>query len=80
MPLKKRVLVSYSTEHLLKKDKVRFFYALNGRDVLEGILKRTKTERLGRSVLMLRPEHLKEYREFLGYWKCQWREMSIFMK
>ena len=79
MALKPFVLLAYSTEHLLKKDKVRFFYALHGRNT-EGILERTGTIRLGRSVLMIKSKHLSEYREFLSYWKCQWKELSIFTR
>jgi hypothetical protein len=76
----KRVLISYSTTHLAKKDKVRFFYALNGRPGGEGILQRTATERIGRAVLSVRPEHLDEIHEFLDYWKCQWVEVTILLQ
>jgi hypothetical protein len=77
--LKKFILLSYSTEHLLKKDKVRFFYALNGR-TSEGIIPRTKTKRIGRSVLLISPKYVEDYRGFLRYWKCDWKELNIFTK
>ncbi len=77
--LKKYVLLSYSTAHLSKTDKVRFFYALNGRTT-EGILHRTKTKRIGRTVILVSPQHLEEIREFLQYWKCQWKELNILLQ
>jgi hypothetical protein len=77
---RRRVLISYSTEHLPKKDKVRFFYALNGRGGFEGILPRTGTEHLGRAVLMIKDSHMEEFREFLNYWKCKWMELNIVLK
>jgi hypothetical protein len=61
----------------MKKDKVRFFYALNGRNKSPGIIQRTKTERVGRTVLSIRPEQLQEIHDFLRYWKCEWKEVPI---
>ena len=40
------VLFTYSTIHLLKKDKIRFYYALKGRDGKSGIVKRDKIDHL----------------------------------
>jgi len=80
MSSKQRVLISYSTSHLLKKDKVRFFYALNGRNDMKGILPRTRAEHLGRAVLMIKPQHANEFHEFLSYWKCEWRELNLLLK
>jgi hypothetical protein len=77
--MKKQVLVSYSTSHLLKKDKVRFFYALNGRNRNPGIIQRTKTKRIGRTVLAVLPEQLGYFHEFLRYWKCKWREVTVLI-
>jgi len=80
MSSKQRVLISYSTSHLLKKDKVRFFYALNGRNEMKGILPRTRAEHLGRAVLLIKLQFTQEFRDFLSYWKCEWKELNIWMK
>jgi hypothetical protein len=80
MQNRERVLIGYSTSHLLRKDKVRFFYALNGRKDFKGILPRTRAEHIGRAVLLIKPEHIIEFRDFLAYWKCQWRELNILLK
>lgn len=74
-----RVLFTYSTEHLLKKDKVRFFYALKGRGDSKGIVERCKIEHLGRTVLLV-PEHFAaEVDEFLKYWKCAYQKREVLV-
>ena len=40
------VLFTYSTEHLQKKDKVRFYYALKGRDGKTGVVKKYRIDHL----------------------------------
>ena len=75
-----RVIFSYSTEHLASSGKVRFFYALNGRNNLKGLLDRTKTERVGRAVLIVRPNFVIEMRDFLNYWKCKWKELPVMVE
>ncbi|MFH1510454.1 MAG: hypothetical protein ABIF10_02085 [Candidatus Woesearchaeota archaeon] len=77
--LKEHVLLSYSTEHLQKKDKVRFFYALNGRTE-KGLIERTKAERVGRTVLMASPKYLQEFKEFFSYWKCSWKSIHLLAR
>jgi hypothetical protein len=67
-----KTIFSYSIEHLLKKDKIRFYYALKGRDGKSGIVKRCRIEQLGRAVLFVSGEAEKEVQEFLEYWKCKY--------
>ncbi|GAG01406.1 unnamed protein product, partial [marine sediment metagenome] len=62
---KDMVLFSYSTRHLLKKDKVRFYYALKGRDGKSGIVKLCKIDHLGRAVLLVPVKFAQEVEEFL---------------
>ncbi len=50
-------IYTYSTVHLLKKDKVRFYYALKGRDGKSGIVKQFRVIHLGRTVLMVDEKH-----------------------
>lgn len=77
--LKEYMLFSYSTEHLAKKDKVRFFYALNGRTE-KGLIDRTKAKRLGRTVLMAGLKSVPEYKDFFDYWKCRWKSIHMLAR
>ncbi|MBW2984272.1 hypothetical protein KY361_04105 [Candidatus Woesearchaeota archaeon] len=74
------VLFTYSTEHLLKKDKVRFYYALKGRDGKTGIVKRYRIDHLGRTVLLVPIKFSKEVTEFLELWKCRFKTKEVLIK
>lgn len=63
------VLYSYSTECLSKTDKVRFYYALKGRDGRSGIVRRTKTFHIGKTVLLAPFRADEDLKMFLTYWK-----------
>ena len=76
--LKRRIIFSYSTRHLAQKDKVRFFYALKGRNGKEGIIGRINIEQLGKTVLLIEAGKAAELREFLTYWKCAVREKEVW--
>lgn len=78
--LKPAVIFTYSTEHLAKKDKVRFYYALKGRDGRSGIVKAAQIRQLGRTVLMVPEAKAVFVAEFLEYWKCERRQRSVFVK
>ena len=75
-----QVLFSYSTKHLLKKDKVRFYYALKGRDGKTGIVNSYKIEQLGRAVLLVSVEFAAEVEEFLKYWECKYDRKEVLVK
>ncbi len=75
-----KAIFSYSIEHLLKKDKIRFYYALKGRDGKSGIVKRCRIEQLGRAVLFVSKEYEKEVKEFLDYWKCKYRIKKVLVE
>ncbi|MBD3355326.1 hypothetical protein GF361_05060 [Candidatus Woesearchaeota archaeon] len=74
------VLFSYSTKHLLKKDKVRFYYALKGRDGKSGIVKSCKIDHLGRTVLLVPEKYAEEVEEFLKFWKCKFDKKEVLIK
>ena len=74
------ILFSYSTEHLLKKDKVRFYYALKGRDGKSGIVKYCKIDHLGRTVLLVPFKFAQEVEEFLQLWKCKFEKKEVLVK
>ena len=73
-------IFTYSLEHLQKKDKVRFYYALKGRDGKTGIVKAYKIEQLGRAVLLANAKFRKSLHEFLEFWKCRFREKEVLIK
>ncbi len=75
-----KVIFTYSTEHLLKKDKVRFYYALKGRDGKTGIVKRCKIEQLGRTVLLVPEKFASEVDDFLRYWKCEYQQRRVLVE
>jgi hypothetical protein len=77
---KESVIFTYSIEHLLKKDKIRFYYALKGRDGKTGIVKEVKIEQLGRAVLLVSAEHEKQVAEFLEYWKCEFKTKRVLVE
>lgn len=78
--LVEKVIFTYSTEHLLKKDKVRFYYALKGRDGKTGIVKRCRIEQLGRTVLLVLKKHEKDVDGFLQYWKCAYDKLRVWVE
>lgn len=74
------VLFSYSTEHLLKKDKIRFYYALKGRDGKSGIVKDYHIEQPGRTVLLVPEVYAKDTEKFLNQWECKFDKKEVLVK
>ena len=74
------VLFSFSTKHLAKKDKVRFFYALKGRNGKQGAVQRYEVEHLGRGVLLVPAVHAAKVSEFLTFWKCAYTQKEVWLK
>lgn len=75
-----RIIFTYSTEHLAKKDKVRFYYALKGRDGKSGIAKQYKIEHLGRAVLLVNVKFERQVEEFLSMWNCRFRKRRVLVE
>ena len=67
-----RILFVYSTKHLKKKDLVKFFYALKGRNKSPGIIQRTNSEFLARSIISTSIENKKEFQDFFDFWGCSY--------
>jgi len=74
---KEAIIYTYSLTHLPKKDKVRFFYALKGRNGKKGIIERLQLEQLGRTVLLVQINKEKEVDEFFAYWKCKTKKKRV---
>ncbi len=77
---KEMVLFTYSTKHLLKKDKIRFYYALKGRDGKSGIVKSCDVDHLGRTVLLVPIKFAQEVKEFLELWECKFESKEVLIK
>lgn len=73
------IIFTYSTEHLEKKDKVRFYYALKGRDGKSGLVKNFNINHLGRTVLMARRDHEEDIDDFFKIWKCEYNKTFVMV-
>jgi len=71
------VIFTYSSKGLSKKDKVRFYYALKGRNSNEGILKRTNTKFLAKGALLSPISSKDEIEEFFSVWKIPFKEIVV---
>jgi len=77
---KEMTIFSYAISHLKNSDKVRFYYALKGRDGRSGIIKTLNIFQFGKTVLMVSREHEKEMDEFLGLWKCTYQKKQVLIE
>lgn len=75
-----QVLFTYNTLHLKIKDKVRFYYALKGRDGKSGIIKRFNIEQLGRTVLLVEKKFEKDIDLFFKVWKCKYKKKKLLVE
>ena len=73
-------LFTYHISHLNKSDKVRFYYALKGRDGKSGVLKTYCVEQLTKTVLLVPPEFSTSIKEFLSYWKCSVESHEVLVR
>lgn len=73
-------IFSYSISHLQKKDKVRFYYALKGRDGRSGIIHDLKIHQFGKTVLFVSKKNEEHVKEFLEFWKCKYKSMKVFVE
>lgn len=78
--LVKKVIFTYSTEHLAQKDKVRFYYALKGRDGISGIIVAFNIEQLGKTVLLVDADREADVTEFLEFWKCEYQKKMVYLE
>ncbi|MBW2994851.1 hypothetical protein KY312_00725 [Candidatus Woesearchaeota archaeon] len=64
----------------MQKDKVRFYYALKGREGKSGIVHDYSIEKLGRTVLLLDAKHEKDIHDFFVLWECPFSIKKIDVK
>jgi hypothetical protein len=77
---KEKVLFTFSTQKFLKKDKIRFYYGLKGRDGKSGIVKATKAEHLGSAVILVDIKHEKEWEDFFNLWKIPFQKKRVLVE
>lgn len=73
-------IFTYKTDHLAHKDKVRFYYALKGRDGKSGILKYTKARHLGPTVLLVSSSTSQTVENFLNDWECIFQRKEVLLE
>lgn len=75
-----RVLFTYSLSHLSNSDKIRFYYALKGRDGKSGIVKDYHITQLGRTVLLVPGPFGNDVESFLKLWKCSMTRKQVMIE
>ncbi len=76
--LKEKILFTFSTQEFLKKDKIRFYYALKGRDGKSGLVSATKSEHLGSAVILVDAKHDQEWQDFFNLWKIKFTRRKVY--
>ena len=71
------VLFWYKLENLKSIDKIKFSYALRGRNRKGGILREVKGEYLGKGCMMVPVENEDEIREFFARWNISFSRRRI---
>ena len=66
-----RHIYIYTSSHLTPTERVKFFYALKGRNGKSGILDSTQSSFLAKSVISVSVTNTKEIEAFLKTWKCK---------
>ena len=77
--LVERLLYTYSISHLHPRDKVRFFYALKGRNSKEGIIDSLGIIQLGKTVLVSYPRDEGALSSFLSSWGCPFSLLPVLL-
>lgn len=73
-------IFTYSTRHLNNSDKVRFYYALKGRDGKSGILKKYVREQIAKTALLVLKKNNLPIEEFLKIWQCKYKKRRIYIE
>lgn len=75
---KRMTIFTYSLDHLMPKERTKFYYALNGRTTV-GVLKQTDSIHLGRSVLITSESNTQELIEFFKLWGCKHKTLKVLI-
>lgn len=74
------VLYHYSTRFLSNSNKVRFFYALKGRDGKSGVVKDYGIEFLSKGILLVSIRYSDEIESFLDLWKLPYKKRMMILE
>ncbi|MBS3144875.1 hypothetical protein J4208_04800 [Candidatus Woesearchaeota archaeon] len=75
-----KFLFTYSLTHLTASDKIRFYYALKGRDGKTGVVKEYHIAQLGRTVLLVPSPFAADVESFLKLWKCSMTKKQVMIE
>ena len=70
-------LFRFTLDGLPRKERVRFQYALKGRDMKSGLLKELNGEQWGAWVIAVPIQHTYRFREFLELWEVKYEAFTI---
>ncbi|NPA47389.1 MAG: nucleotidyltransferase domain-containing protein [Thermococci archaeon] len=70
-------LFRFTLEGLQRKDRVRFQYALKGRNMKSGLLKDLNGEQWGAWVIVVPIQHTYRFKEFLERWNIKYEAFTI---
>lgn len=71
-----RITFLYSTYSLKKTELVKFFYALKGRNKNPGIIQRTDSKFLAKSIIDTSIENKSEFEEFFKFWNVDYETIT----
>lgn len=75
-----KTIFTYTTTHLSPTDKVRFYYALKGRNGKNGIILELDITQLGKTVLLADANNEKSLSEFLASWGCEYSYLPVLIR
>ncbi len=75
-----RILFKYETSRLPYTDKIRFYYALKGRDGKNGIIKSTNSEFLAKTIILVPVRFDNDVQSFFREWNVPFTRQRLFMQ
>ncbi|MBI5393125.1 hypothetical protein HZA96_04600 [Candidatus Woesearchaeota archaeon] len=75
----KMVIITYSTRKLTNSNKIRFYYALNGRDGKSGIIKEDQIKHIGKTVLLVPYRFADDIKQFMQQWDLPYTFTKIIV-
>ncbi|MFA4669119.1 nucleotidyltransferase domain-containing protein [Pyrococcus kukulkanii] len=73
-------LFRFSLDGLERKERVKFQYALKGRDMRSGLLKELNGLQLGAWVVLIPIQHTYKFKEFLDLWGVKYEAFTILKR
>ncbi|ASJ17130.1 nucleotidyltransferase [Thermococcus chitonophagus] len=70
-------LFRFTLDGLERKERVKFQYALKGRDMMSGLLKELNGLQLGAWVILIPIQHTYKFKEFLDLWGVKYEAFTI---